>query len=141
PASAYSLVFSPDGKQLAGIGPAGTVNLWDLQVKKATTLGSHGKTGWAVTFSSDGKTLASGSNGKTGWAVAFSSDGKTLASGGSDRTARLWDVATKKELTTLDATACVPFPVTALAYAPDGKAVALASTDNVVRLHDARTGR
>src|SRR5262249_51349969 len=34
--------------------------------------------------------------------VAFSPDGKTLASGGADNTIRFWEVATGKELATLE---------------------------------------
>jgi WD40 repeat protein/serine/threonine protein kinase/tetratricopeptide (TPR) repeat protein len=55
-------------------------------------------------------------------AVTFSSDGKYLASAGNDRTVRLWDLATNKQLAVYPH----PGPVVTVAFAPDGKLLASA---------------
>jgi WD40 repeat protein len=56
--------------------------------------------------------------------VAFSADGKRVVSGGSDRTARVWDTATGKELLTLRGFAR---PVRAVAFSPNGKQIVTAT--------------
>jgi WD40 repeat protein len=77
--------------------------------------------------------------------VTFSGDGKTLASGCGDKfnpgepgEVRLWDVATGKEQATLkghkEAVVCV-------AYSPDGKTLASGSRDETIKLWDVATGK
>jgi WD40 repeat protein len=68
--------------------------------------------------------------------VAFSSDGKILATG-IDRTAQLWDVATRRP---------IGYPlmtqtggVNAVAFSPDGKTLATGSDDGMLRLWDVAT--
>ena len=149
------LIFSPDGKILAGIGgekrPMNIIELWQ------TDPGAHlftlqGHTG-AVTeyiFSPDSHILASGGDDaaiilwdvKTGnqlttltghtkriSALAFSSDGKTLASG-SGNEIRLWDADTSNLIGILD----TGLNVQALAFSPDGKILTCGTEDGRIQV-------
>ena len=70
--------------------------------------------------------------------VAFAPDGKTLATGSWDRTVKLWDVTTGKELATLKGHTDA---VSSVAFAPDGKTLATGSVDQTVKLWDVTTGK
>jgi WD40 repeat protein len=70
-------------------------------------------------------------------ALTFSPDGKTLATGGYGSEIRLWDVPTGKEKTPGRAT-----PLgSCIAFGGDGKTVAAADGAGAIGLWDARTGR
>jgi WD40 repeat protein len=77
--------------------------------------------------------------GHDGWvnSVALSADGKTAVSGG-DKTVRLWDVDSGKQLHCLTGHTDT---VKSVAISPDGGRVASASVDGTVRLWDAATGQ
>ena len=70
--------------------------------------------------------------------VVFSPDSKTLATASHDRTAKLWDVATGRELATLRGHTSW---VRSVAFVPDGKIVATGAENGVVKLWDVTTGR
>ncbi len=68
--------------------------------------------------------------------VAFSPDGKIIASGSWDKTVRLWNVATREEITSLTEHTG---PVYCIAISHDGKMLASGSYDRTIRLWDLDT--
>jgi WD40 repeat protein len=74
--------------------------------------------------------------------VAFSPDGKRLASGSSDRTVKVWDAETSRELFTLQGHSLT---VTSVCFSPDGKRIASACSEypkpGEVKVWDAATGK
>jgi WD40 repeat protein len=128
-------------------------------VAAPNALGEHTNGIYGVSFSPDGKRLASASfdntvklwdattgkeiktlNGHTYWVygVSFSPDGKRLASASADNTVKLWDTTTGKEIKTLNGHTN---SVNGVSFSPDGKRLASASGDNTVKLWDATTGK
>jgi len=68
-----------------------------------------------------------------GGVVSWSPDGKTLASASGDWTVKLWEAASGKERATLTGhTGSVRF----VSWSPDGKTLASASDDKTVKLWD-----
>ncbi|MBW4610622.1 MAG: AAA-like domain-containing protein [Hassallia sp. WJT32-NPBG1] len=70
--------------------------------------------------------------------VTFSPDGKTLAFASDDKTIKLWNLETKKQITTLNGHSSRVLSVT---FSPDGKTLASASDDNTIKLWNTTTGK
>jgi WD40 repeat protein len=69
--------------------------------------------------------------------VAFSPDGRQLASASFDRTVKLWDTASGKELRTFGGHSD---PVPSVAFSPDGRRLASGSADGSAKLWGVTTG-
>ncbi len=70
--------------------------------------------------------------------VAFSPDGARIVTASQDRTARVWDAATGKEIAVLRGH---EDSVYSAAFSPDGARVVTASVDRTARVWDAATGK
>ena len=123
------------------------------RVQERNTLDRHTAQVWGVSFSPDGKTIASASADKTVklWnaegkelktlkghtaevnGVSFSPDSKTIVSASWDNTVKLWN-ADGKELKTLKGHTAAVYGVS---FSPDGKTIASASEDKTVKLWNA----
>ncbi|HEX9564619.1 MAG TPA: WD40 repeat domain-containing serine/threonine-protein kinase, partial [Gemmatimonadaceae bacterium] len=164
-AEVRSVVFHPDGEQLAAACADGNVKIFDARTGKLIkTLRGHDSDVFSVAQSSDGRHLASAStdrtvrlwDGATGqevfkhpghvgdyagmaYAVAFSPDGRHLVAGGEDGIATIWDVADGREVHRLpdkhEATAVCA------AFSPNGLFVATGSWGGVLRIWNAGTGQ
>ncbi len=143
-----SIAFSPDSKILASA--SGDVKLWNKEGKLLQTLQGHEGAVTSVTFSPNGKTIASASADKTVklWniegkllhtleghkegvnSVVFSPDGKTIASASDDKTIKLWSV----EGQLLQTLTGHEDRVRSIAFSPDSKMIASVSYDKTVKL-------
>ncbi len=155
-----SMAYSPDGRTLAtALRDENAVQLWDVATRtRIATLEGHEREVRTVSFSPDGRKLASGSGDGTvrlwdvatrtiaappldnGWqplCVAFSPDGATLAYGTFNGSVPIWDARTGLKIATFDRHRG---EVRAIAYSPDSAILATASDDGDVSLWDYRSG-
>lgn len=70
------------------------------------------------------------------YSLDFARDGKHIASGSGDRTVRVWDIESGREVLNLS----IEDGVTTVAISPGGEYVAAGSLDKSVRVWDARNG-
>ena len=148
---AYGLAWNPDGIRIAMTGYK-DVHVWDSTTSDSgTTLSDgHGSFIWGVSWSPDGRFLASaGENGRvviwdmdatesvatliTGWAfsVSWSPDGQTLAIGTSDGSIQFWETDTYTQQAVFTGS---PSLLLSLDWSPDGTQIAGGQWDGNIRI-------
>jgi len=125
-----SVAFSPDGKTLAASSRDGRLVLWDAATgKERLHIMAHPVVGATTPTAHLGGAFAAAP------ALCFSPDGKTLVSASPDKTIRLWDTVTAKEVGRFQSP---DGGFTALALTRDGSKLISASSDSTVVVWDVK---
>lgn len=151
--------ISPDGNLIAST-KGRKICVWNACTGDMVhTLTGHEEAAWYVTFSPDGKLLASGDFGglvriwdsRTGKCthtlkghtsiirlVMFSPDGKLLVSASWDKTVRIWDAASGKCVRVLKGHRKRLWSV---AFSPDGELLATSGAEGALCIWEVETGK
>jgi WD40 repeat protein len=159
----FCVTFDPTGRYLLREGAGFRVKVWDLQAREeAGMLGQHTFNIWGMTFSRDGRRLATGSSdgfvklwrwdpsqfhqpqqpelvipsSVTGYGerAAFTPDGQRLIAASKENTVKIWDANTGKELEMLRGHTG---EVWAVAMDQESRWLATAGEDTTIRIWDA----
>lgn len=164
-----SVAFSPDGQTLAVAtgnwkrsGEKGKLYLWDVEREAfARTLEGHTRAINSVTFSPNGKFLASGSEDNTVmiWkmdaeqaptviappgfslgvnAIAISGDSQLLAAAYGDGHLLIWDINSGRELSSVIAHVS---GIMSMVFSPDGKTIVVGTRDGPILLWSVNSER
>jgi WD40 repeat protein len=160
-----SAEISPDGRRIATVHGqgwslgGGTLRIWDAENgKPLQVIQNKGRVMWQVSWSPDGKYLATGEQdgmaelwdaaslqpihklqGSGGFIanLIWSPDGKRIAAGDDKGMLRAWDVLSGN---LLYAQPVHTNNLKATAWSPDGRLIATGGWDNKIRVVDAATG-
>lgn len=152
------LCFHPTDKRIFVTSSGKTIKIWDLDSDSLLhTLSSHHRSVSCITFSQDGKYMASASSDSTiiVWDarsykhlktlsehaakvnhVSFSNDGKTVASASDDKTIKLWNIETEECLATLNGHHDA---IKYISFSPNDKLLVSASDGNTIKVWDVET--
>jgi WD40 repeat protein len=159
----FCVAFDPTGRYVLREGSNFVVKVWDTRAREEVgVVGQHDFNIWGMTFSPDGRRLATASSdgfvkvwawepaqlGRPqlpplvlpasvvlgyGERATFSPDGQRLLTGGRENTVRIWDAKTGHELKSLPG----PGEVWALALDRQGRWLASAGEDTTITIRDA----
>ena len=125
----WSLAWSPDGEKIAIASRDSTVKLWDLTNNRLSTFCSSSDC--KKEPNSDKKPK---SHNDRVMSVSFSADGKAIASGSLDNTVRLWKLDENLEARLITTLSGHSNGVYSVSFSPDCKTLVSAGADITIRL-------
>ncbi|MFH0902162.1 MAG: WD40 repeat domain-containing protein, partial [Pseudomonadota bacterium] len=130
------VAYGPDGRTLASASQDQTVRLW--HVASSTWSGTAaGRRATSVDGESASNTLGQGHDSAS-WGLSFSPDGRSIASSGHDGTLRLWNVASAREEWS---SRSPEGEMLTVSFSPDGKLLASGGSDTRIHFWEAASGR
>jgi WD40 repeat protein len=121
--------YSPDGARIVSGSSDCIFKIWDAEAgQEIHTIEGHAGGAWDFPNRATYPVTA----------CAYSPDGARVVSAGSDRTLKIWDVETGRDILSLEGHTK---EVNGCAYSPDGARVVSAGSDSTLKIWDAETGR